>query len=156
VQARTPGDQNEVPNGAPYALAPFLAKAVLDWLADAPALLGEFVLLNFFCNGEHVGVSISRLEKLHWGCNAQIVHLHATRFDVIAWMVSETVHHLLERGPGSVSCRTSCQTTANALSTLGFVRGAPIQAYWWQRSQEPPAGLFHLTSLQADNALLFG
>ena len=156
VRARTPGDQNEVPNGAPYALAPWLDTAVLDWLAHAPALLGEFVLLNFFCDGEHVGVSISRLEKRHWGCKARIVHLHATRFDVIAWMVSETVHHLLERSAGAVLCSASCPTTGSALSKLGFVRGPPIPAYWWPSSKQPPAGLFHLTSLQADNALLFG
>jgi hypothetical protein len=156
VRAFAPSDQEEVPNGAPYALTPSLDTAVLNWLAHAPAVLGEFGLLSFFCDGEHVGISISRLEKLRWGCKARIIHLHPTRFEVIAWMVSETVHHLLERGAGAVLYRASCPKAGSALTELGFIRGPSIPAYWWPSSKQPPAGLFHLTSLQADNALLFG
>ena len=156
VRAYAPSDQEELPNGAPYALAPSLDAAVLQWFAHAPALVGEFALLSFFCAGEHVGISISRLEKLRWGCKARIIHLHATRFEVIAWMVSETLHHLLERGAGAVLCHASCPKMGSALSELGFVRGPPIPAYWWPRSKQPTGGPFHLTSLQADNALLFG
>jgi hypothetical protein len=78
--------------------------------------------------------------------------LHAARFEIVAWMASETVHYLIERGAGAVFCRASCPVTGSALSSLGFRRRTPTPAYWWPPNELPPAGLIHLTSLQADDA----
>ena len=58
------GKDEELPSIAPYALAPALEMSNLHWLARAPPILGKFVLLSFFRNGEPVGVSISRLQTL--------------------------------------------------------------------------------------------
>ena len=78
---------------------------MLDWLARAPAVLGQFVQLSFYCDGELVGISISRLEELPaCGRVAKIVHLHAARLDMIDWMLGVTVHHLVEHGAGAVLC----------------------------------------------------
>jgi hypothetical protein len=128
---------------------------VLDWLARAPAVLGQFLLLNFFCDGERVGMSISRLAELSsCGCVSQIVHLHAARFEAIDWMVSATVHYLVERGAGVVLCRTSCPFTARALSALGFWQ-RKVPAFWWPPDNLPPSGLLLLTALRADDAFEF-
>lgn len=155
ARVRLSGDADSLPSIAPYVLAPELETSVLDWLARAPAVLGEFVLLYFFCDGEPAGVSISRLQKLAFGRVAQIAHVHAARFEMIDWMVSETVHQLIARGAGAVLCRTSCPFTSNALSALGFRRRKPIQAFWWPADGLPPPGPFNLTQLQADDALQF-
>jgi hypothetical protein len=148
--------EEEVPRIATYVIAPTLGTRVLDWLARAPPVLGQFLQLRFFCDGECVGLSISRLEELpSCGCIARIVHLHAARFEMIDWMVSATVHYLIERGAGAVLCRASCPNTASALSRLGFWRLKPVPAYWWPANSRPPPGLLHLTTLQADDALQF-
>jgi hypothetical protein len=148
ARVRVPGEAEAVPKSAPYVVAPALDTKVLDWFARAPEVLGRFLLLNFFCDGEPVGVSISRLHKLpHFGWTSQIVHLHAARFEVIDWMVSETVHHLIARDAGVILCRASCPTTAGALSALGFWRLKPIPAYWWPADTLPPSGSLHFTRL---------
>jgi hypothetical protein len=153
VRVSTPSETGQVPKIAPYAFAPEIDQKVLDWFAGAPELLGEFPVLSFFCDGELVGTSISRLKKLSsLGFAAQIVHLHAARFDVIEWMASATVHHLIGRGAGVITCRTSCPTTAKALSVLRFRQRKAISAYWWSRDP-PPAGALLLSELQADEAL---
>ena len=75
---------------------PHLTRRSSIGLQRAPDVLGQFVLLSFFCDGEPMGITISRLQELpHFGHTAQIVHLHPARFEVIDWMVSETVHHLI-------------------------------------------------------------
>jgi hypothetical protein len=155
VRVRAPLKDEVLPRIAAYALAPGLEISILDWLARAPPVLGEFVLLSFFCSSEPVGVSISRLQKHPFGCTARIVHLHTARFEVIDWMVSETVHHLIERGAGVIACSASCPTMESALSTLRFVRRSPSPVYWWPSNKQPPPGLYHLSSLRADNALYF-
>jgi hypothetical protein len=155
MRVRMPGDTGEVTETPPYSFAPVIETKVLDWLGRAPALLGEFVVLSFFCDGEPAGVSISRLEKLSFGCVAQIVHSHPARFEMIDWMVSETVHHLIQRGAGAIFCRASCPTTGNALSSLGFHRRKPIPVSWWPATELPSAGALNLTSLQADDAFHF-
>jgi hypothetical protein len=76
----------ELPRIAPYVLAPGLKISILDWLACAPSLLREFVLLSFFCNSEPVGVSISRVQLRPFGFSARVVHLHAAPFEVIDWI----------------------------------------------------------------------
>jgi hypothetical protein len=139
----------------PYDFAPWLDTLIVDWLANAPKVLGEFVLLGFFNNGEPVGVSVSRLDLLAFGCKAQIVHAHATRLELIDWIVDATVHHLIDRGAGLVSCDTSCPATGRALRALGFMRWRPIAVHWWHANNAPPSGVFNLTSLSADNALRF-
>jgi hypothetical protein len=148
--------QEEVPGIAPYAAAPALRTEALDWLAHAPAVLGQFLQVSFFCDGECVGISIGRLEELPpFGRIARIVHLHAARFEMIDWMASATVHHLIEQGAGAVLCRASCPNTASALSKLGFWKLKPVPAYWWPATRPPPSGSLHLTTLQADDALQF-
>jgi hypothetical protein len=153
VRPRSVGDVEDIAGVAPYALTPILEPSTLEWLAWAPAALGEFVVLYFFCDGEPVGISLSRLEKLRFGCKAQMVHLHGARFEVIEWIVSETVHHLVDRGAGAILCYASCPTTTAALSALGFVRRSSIPVYWWPADKPPPSGVLHLTSLRADDAL---
>ena len=156
VRIHVLGEAEQVPKIAPYDLAPALDTKVLDWLSCAPAVLGQFLVLDFLCDGEPAGISISRLEQVPAiGCIAQIVHLHATRFELINWMASATVGHLIERGAGVVLCRASCPTTARALSALGFWRRKPIAAHWWPPDKLPRPGLLHLTALQADDALQF-
>ena len=155
VRVRVLGEAEEVPKTAPYVVAPALDTKVLDWLASAPAVAGQFLLLSFFCDSEPVGISISRLAELSsCGWASQIVHSHAARFDVIDWMVSATVHHLVERGAGIVLCRTSCPTTAGALSALGFWRRT-LPVYWWPPDKLPPSGLLLLTALRGDDAFEF-
>lgn len=156
VRVRVLGDA-DIPKIAPYAVAPALDAASLDWLACAPAVLGQFVLLSFVCDGELVGISISRVRELPgFGWTSQIVHVHAARFDVVDWMVGATVDDLIGRGAGAVTCRASCPATAAALIKLGFWRRKPAPAYWWPGNKPPPAGSLHLTQLQADDALQFG
>jgi hypothetical protein len=155
VRVRAPGKNEELPRIAPYDLAPELETSILDWLTLAPSLLGEFVLLSFFCDCEPVGVSISRLQMLPFGRRARIVHLHPARFDVIDWMVSETVHHLIERGAGAVFCRASCPATARALSALRFAWYQSTPVYWWPTDKLLSSGLVHLTSLRGDDAFQF-
>jgi hypothetical protein len=156
VRIRVPGEAEAAPKIGPYAVAPALDTKVLDWFARAPAVLGQFLILNFFSDATPVGVSICRLQELpHFGSVSHIVHLHAARFDVIDWMVSETTRHLIERDAGVVLCRASCPTTASALSALGFWRLKPVPAYWWPADKLPPSGPLHFTKLQADDALEF-
>jgi len=156
VRARVLGEAEPMPDLAPYAVAPALERASLDWLAGAPAVLGQFVLLSFFCDGAPVGLSISRMRELPgFGHAAQIVHLQAARTDLIEWMAAATVRHLIGEGAGAIACRSSCPATAAALSALGFWRRAPSPAYWWPAVKLPPSGLLHLTTLQADDALQF-
>jgi hypothetical protein len=156
VRARTLGEEPDTSGVGYYVFAPQLDTSLLDWLACAPALLGKFILLSFLCDGVSMGVSISRLQMLDCGCKAEIVHLHTVRPEVIDWMVSETVHHLIERGAGAILCRASCPITGAALSMLGFARRPPIPIYWWPANKQPPPGIWHLTSLRADDALQFG
>ena len=157
VRVRVLGDAEEIPKIAPYAVAPALDAPSLDWLARAPAVLGQFVLLSFVCDGEPVGISISRVRELPgFGQTSQIVHVHAARFDVVDWMVGATVDDLIGRGVGAVTCRASCPATAAALTRLGFWRRKPAPAYWWPGDKPPLPGLLHLTQLQADDALQFG
>jgi hypothetical protein len=155
VRVRVLGEAEQKPKIAPYIVAPALDTMVLDWLARAPAVLGQFLLLNFFCDGERVGMSISRLAELSsCGRSSQIVHLHAARFEAIDWMVSATVHHLVERGAGVVLCRASCPATASALSALGF-RRRNLPVYWWPPDKLPHSGLLLLTALRGDDAFEF-
>jgi Acetyltransferase (GNAT) domain len=155
VRRQAPGGAERLARVAPYDFAPWLDASLLDWLATAPDVLGEFVPLSFFMDGEPVGMSVSRLQMPAVGCKAQIVHLHATRLALIDWMVSETVHHLVERGAGAVLCNASCPLTVRALSGFGFVRRPPAPVYWWHASKPSPSGLLNLTSLRADDALQF-
>jgi hypothetical protein len=153
VRVRALDDSDEAPKLAPYAIAPALDAELLNWLAVAPALLGQFLLLNFFCGGELVGISVNRLEKFSFGCISQIVHFHATSFDILDWMASATVHNLIERGVGVILCHTSCPTTASALSKLGFWRRKQIPAFCWPGDKLPQHEILHLSSLRADDAL---
>lgn len=145
----------EVARFVPHDFAPWLDTSILDWLASAPEVLGEFVLLSFFSEGRPVGVSVSRMQTLAFGREAQIVHVHAERLALMDWIVSETVHHLINREAGTVVCCTSCPATGRALGALGFVRRRPVKAYWWHASKAPPSGVLNLTSLRADDALAF-
>ena len=145
----------EIAEIVPYDFAPWLDTATLDWLASAPKVLGEFVLLSFFSDCKLVGVSVSRLQQLAFGSEAHIVHVHAERLVLVDWIVSETVHHLIDRGAGAVACETSCPATGRALDALGFVRRRAIQAHWWHANKRPPSGVLNLTTLRADDALGF-
>ena len=156
VRVRVSGEAGPIPKSAPYALAPTLDARFLDWLARAPDVLGQFLVLSFFCDGEPVGTTISRLQALpFFGTTAQIVHVQAARLELIDWMVSATVHELIGRGVGAVSCRTSCPATTSAMSKIGFWRRKPSPSYWWGADRPSPAGSLHLTTLQADDALQF-
>ena len=156
VRLRVLGEATELGAIAPYAVAPTLGTRVLDWLAHAPAVLGQFVQLSFYCEGELAGISISRLEELSSaGRFAKIVHLHAARLEMIDWMLSVTVNHLVEHGAGAVLARVSCPATASSLSSLGFWKLQSSPAHWWPAKAVPPAGLLNLTALQADDALQF-
>lgn len=138
-----------------YVLAPAVDISTLEWLGRAPAVVGEFVLLNFFCNGQLIGLSISRLQMLPFGCKALIVHWHAASLEVTDWIISETVHHLIERGADAVLCRASCPIACGALVRLGFFRNRPTPVYWRPVNELLPCGLLHLTSLRADDAFQF-
>jgi hypothetical protein len=156
VRLRVLGETAETGARAPYAVAPALSTRALDWLAHAPAVLGQFVQLSFYCDGELVGLSISRLEELpSCGRLAKIVHLHAARLETIDWMLGVTVNHLVEQGAGAILSRASCPATASSLSGLGFWRLNASPVYWWPAKALPPAGLLNLTALQADDALQF-
>lgn len=155
VRARMLGE-TDIPGIAPYAIAPTLDAPSLDWLARAPAVLGEFVLLTFVCDGKPAGVSISRVRELPcFGRTSQIVHVHAADASMIGWIVGSTVGDLIARGVGAITCRASCPATAAALSTLGFWKRKPSPAFWWPANRVPPTGPLHLTTLQADDALQF-
>ena len=138
-----------------HDFAPALDTSSLDWLASAPDVLGEFVLLGFFSEGKLVGVSVSRLQTLSFGGEAQIVHMHAARLELIDWIAGETVQHLLDRGAGAIACETSCPVSGRALRALGFVRRRPVPVHWWHANKPPPSGVLNLTSLRADDALAF-
>jgi hypothetical protein len=155
VQVRRLGDDVQVAGIGPYDLGPEVELTVLDWLARAPPILGEFVALRFLAGGVHVGIAICRIEKLSLGCVAQIVHLQPDRVDLIDWMVSETVGHLRERGAGVIFGRSSCPSISGALAAAGFYRRKPVPMFWWARGSLPPTGRFNLASLQADDALHF-
>lgn len=156
VRLRHLGEATDVGAVAPYAVAPTLGAGVLDWLAHAPAVLGEFIQLSFHCDGELVGISISRLEELpSFGRFAKIVHLHAARLETIDWMLGVTVNHLVQQGAGAILSRVSCPATASALSALGFWRLQSSPAHWWPAKAAPPTGSLNLTALQADDALQF-
>lgn len=155
VLVRLAGESCEAGKNALYSLAPVVETSVLDWLARAPVLLGEFVVLTFLSGGVPAGVSISRLEKLSFGSVAQIVHLHPVTPEVAGWMVSETVHHLMAHGAGAIFCRASSSATITALTALGFHRRKPIPVSWWPATELPPTGEYNLTSLQADDAFHF-
>jgi hypothetical protein len=151
VRASTLLDLSQLPRIAPYALVPLLEISSLLWLARAPTILGEFTLLSFYCHGEIIGFSINRLQTTPFGTKGQIVHLHAARFEMIKWMVSETVQHLIRRGVGAIFCRASCPIIGEALSDLGFLRQLPSPAYCWPPNKAPPTGPIHLTSMRADD-----
>jgi hypothetical protein len=153
ASARAPRKDEELPKIAPYVLTLGLEKSSLDWLTRAPSLLRDFMPPSLLCSSEPVGVSISQLQMRPFGCTAPIVHLHAARFEVIDWLVSETVHHLIARGAGAVSCRASCPNTVSALSTLWFVGRSPSPVCWWPSNKLPLPGLIQLTSLRSDDAL---
>jgi hypothetical protein len=156
VRVRVSDDPGQVEGIGPYDLGPEVEAAFLDWLSRAPSLLGKFVVLCFLRDGMKVGVAICRLEKVSPGCFAQIVHLQSGQIEILDWMVSETVYHLLERGAGAIFCRSSCPSTGSALSSLGFYRLKPVPGSWWPSSQLlPPAGRFNFTLLRADDALGF-
>jgi hypothetical protein len=155
VLVRGLGDETQVSGIGPYDLGPEVERDVLDWLARAPPMLGEFIVLNFLADDAHTGIAICRIETLSLGCVAQIVHLQPARVGVIDWMVSETVSHLLERGAGIIFGRTSCPSISGAFTTAGFYRRKPVPMFWWARDSLPPAGQFNLASLQADDALHF-
>jgi hypothetical protein len=156
VRLRVLGDAADIGAVSHYAVAPALGAGALDWLARAPSVLGRFVQLNFYCEGELAGISISRLQELPaCGSVGQIVHLQVARLDMVDWMLSATVRHLVDQGAGAVVSRVSCPATANALSGLGFWRLKSSPAYWWPAQTAPPAGPLNLTALQADDALQF-
>lgn len=157
VKTHVRGEIANIPAAAPYGLAPELEADFLDWLMRAPSILGNFHVLNFFCDGRLVGVSISRLQETpNGGLLARITHVHAARFDVVDWIVSATVHALVERGAGAIYSRTSCPMTARAMSALGFWRRKQIPAFWWGTDKPPlAAGVFNLTELQGDDGFLF-
>lgn len=138
-----------------HDFAPSLDTATLDWFASAPDVLGEFASLSFFSEGKLVGVSVSRLQKLTFGCEAQLVHVHATRLELIDWIAGETVQHLIDRGAGAIACETSCPVTGRALRALGFVRRRAVPVHWWHANKPPPSGVLNMTSLRADDALAF-
>jgi hypothetical protein len=154
VRLRVMGEAAEVGAIAPYAVTPTLGAGVLDWFAHAPPVLGQFIQLGFYRDGELIGISISRLEELPAGGKfAKIVHLHSARLETIDWMLGATVNHLIERGAGAILSRASCPTTVNALSGLGFWRLPSSPAHWWAAQATPPRGMLNLTALQADDAL---
>jgi len=156
VRLRVLGEATELGTIAPYAVAPTLGTPVLDWLAHAPDVLGQFVQLSFYRDGELAGISISRLEELPSGGRfAKIVHLHDARLEMIDWMLSMTVSHLVEQGAGAVLSRVSCPATARSLAGLGFWKLQSSPAHWWPAKAVPPTGSFNLTALQADDALQF-
>jgi hypothetical protein len=154
VQRRESGaGKEELSSMAAYDFAPWLDASILDWLSSAPAVLGEFVVLDFFNDQKLVGVSVSRLQRSAFGCEAHIVHVQAERLALIDWIVSETTHQLVDRGAGAVACETSCPVTGRVLTALRFIRRRPVAAHWWHANQQSPAGLLNLTSLRADDAL---
>jgi hypothetical protein len=155
VKVRRPGEEGQFDGIGPYGLGPEVEQPVLDWLARAPPLLGQFVVLSFLADAVPAGIAICRIEELSLGCVAQIVHLQPARLEVIDWMVSETISHLLERGAGVIFCRSSCPAIGRALMSAGFFRRKPVPMFWWARNSLPPAGRFNLASLQADDALHF-
>ena len=155
VKIHVPGEEVGSLDPAPYALAPALDAKILDWFAQAPEVLGQFLLLSFFSEGKLVGLSISRLQNHPSpGCASRIVHTYASDFEAIGWMVSATVHELLERGAGVVKYTTSCPSTGSALAALGFQRRPPSPAHF-HPGKLMPEGLLNLSALQADDALGF-
>ena len=144
----------ELAGMVPHDFAPWLDTSILDWLASAPEVAGEFVVLSFFNDGKPVGVSVSRLQIRALGCEAQLVHLHASRLALIDWIVGETTQHLIDRGAGAVVCIATCPAMNRALRALGFVRRPPVPAYWWH-TKPPLSGVLNLSLLRADDALGF-
>lgn len=155
MKVRRPGEEWRFDGIGPYELGPEIELSVLDWLARAPPVLGEFVVLQFLAGDVQVGVAICRIEKLPLGCLAQIVHLQSARLEFIDLMVNDTVGHLLERGAGVIFCRSSCPSIGCALTAAGFYSRKRVPMFWWARDTLPPAGQLNLASLQADDALHF-
>jgi hypothetical protein len=155
VQCQALGAAAEAAKIVPYDLAPVLDTSLLHWLASAPKLLGETVVLSFFSDDRPVGVSISRVQMLAFGYKARIVHVHAARLALVNWILGETVHHLIGRGVGAILCDASCRAMGRALCALGFARRRPIPAFWWPANKLPPSGVYNLSSLRADDAFEF-
>jgi hypothetical protein len=155
VRVRVPGDGAEDLDVLPYALAPAIDGKTLDWFANAPEALGQFLLLSFFCEGRLVGLSISRLQmQPSLGCVSRIVHIRSSTFEAIDWIVGATVQELMKRGSGAIKCTASCPRTGSALAAIGFQNRPPSPAHIYPGDIRVN-GLMNLSSLQADDALGF-
>jgi hypothetical protein len=153
IRPRELGESGEFACSAPHDLAPAVDATILDWLMRAPPVVGDFLVLSFFRGNQPVGVSISRMETLPFGRKAVIIHWHATSLELIDWMITETVHDLIERGAGVVLCRASCPIAGRVLARLGFHHRRAVPAYWWPANGLPTAASLHLTSLRADDGV---
>ena len=124
VRLRVLGEADELGAIAPYTVAPTLGTRVARLACACTAVLGQFVELSFYCEGELAGISISRLEELPArGRFAKIVHLHAARLEIIDWMLERNRATTLSSMAPAPSCaRVSCPATASSLSSLGFWR----------------------------------
>lgn len=140
-----------------YALAALLGDADAQWLASAPAELGELVGLRFTIDGVAVGLSLSRIERFGMGRRAKLLHVQATEPTPqgLAWMIGETARHLVARGAEMILCRASCPRIARALCRAGFLSWRPSPTYWWSNSKEVPGEPLHLTFNRADDGLPF-
>jgi hypothetical protein len=147
----------EPPAADGYVLAGLLDPATLEWLARAPSQIGELITLYFVTDRELVGVSASRLQHRPEGYVAKILHLQSQTVsaEIIDWMVSETVHHLVELGAGIVACRSSCPVIGRALRRVGFFSIRPQPVFWWSRDAGALAGGMHLTLMRADDESVF-
>jgi hypothetical protein len=152
VNSRAFAAAGEATKMGAYDLAPWLDASFFDWLSDAPASVGEFVVLSFFSHDAPVGMSLSRLQMLTSGLRAQIVHLHPADPAAIDWIIGETVDNLVARGAGAVLCNASCPTTRRALRAFGFVSLRAMPVFWWSADRQPPSGALNLSSLRADDA----
>jgi hypothetical protein len=156
VQVRRPGGKAEIVANAAYSCAPDPDHATLDWLARAPNIMGEFFTLQFCGQASLVGFSICRISTVSFGRKAQILHLHTTRHDLVEWILSETIQHLLRRSVGIIMCRTSCPFLCLALKRLNFLRRQPSQVYWWGADRAPLSDRpMNLSSLRGDDGVSF-
>ena len=146
----------EVAANAAYACAPCPDAATLDWFARAPSVVGECFALHFFAARTLAAVAACRIGESAFGRKARIVHVHATRPDIVDWVLSETIQHLIRQAVGVILCRTSCPFLGMALKRFNFFRRRRSHVYWWDPAGQPvPAGPTNFSSLRGDDALAF-
>lgn len=148
-------DGNDVPANGAYAVTPVATRSYVQWLASAPAALGQVFCLAFRVKGTIVGLTICRVESSKVGRKARLIHLQSSESDMgrLQWMVAENVRRASRLEAESLHFRSSCPATNGALASLGFYHSAS-HAVMTFKTPEVPSGPANITFLRGDDAMI--